>query len=390
MADETPPLGTNDPDIASNPRKMYKMLRDHSPVVEMQQAARTGTLVSKHEDAVEILRHPEIFSSNDDAIDIGQKRPLIPLQLDPPEQTKYRKLMAPLFAPKAVDALEGQTRALAVELVDKVSGDGACNFHSAIAEPLPSTVFLQLLGLPVSRTAEFVELKDGIIRPDVATPEERTAAVHRTGEKIYAVLEEVVAERAKAPRNDFISGFLASEVDGERLTPEDVVDIGYLFFLAGHDTVTASLDCIVAYLAQHPDKRGELLRDPALLPHAIEELLRFETPVSGVPRVTVQDTELSGCPIAKGTAVNVVLGSANTDERFFDAADEVDFHREVNKHIAFGAGAHRCLGSHLARMELRVVLEEWHARVPNYSLAPGIEPEYSVGLRQVENLELVW
>ena len=139
MADETPPLGTNDPDIASNPRKMYKMLRDHSPVVEMQQAARTGTLVSKHEDAVEILRHPEIFSSNDDAVDIGQKRPLIPLQLDPPEQTKYRKLMAPLFAPKAVDALEGPTRALAVELGEKVSGDGSCNFHSAIAEPLPST-----------------------------------------------------------------------------------------------------------------------------------------------------------------------------------------------------------------------------------------------------------
>ena len=110
----------------------------------------------------------------------------------------------------------------------------------------------------------------------------------------------------------------------------------------------------------------------------------------GVARIAVQDTELSGCPISKGTPINVAIGSANTDERFFENADQVDFHREVNKHIAFGAGAHRCLGSHLARMELRVVIEEWHKRVPNYSLAPGIELEYSEGLRQVENLELVW
>jgi len=390
MADENSPLDPNDPEIARDPRKMYKLMRDLAPVIEMEQNARTGTIVSKHEDALEILRHPEIFSSNDDAIDIGQKRPLIPLQLDPPEQTKYRKLMAPLFAPKAVDALEAQTRALTVELVDAVAGSGSCNFHTAIAEPLPSTVFLQLLGLPVSRAAEFIELKDGIIRPDVTTPEERVAAVQRTGEKIYGVLEEVVALRAKDPRDDFISGFLASEVDGERLTQEDVVDIGYLFFLAGLDTVTASLDCIVAYLAQNADKREQILRDPSLLPHAIEELLRFETPVAGVPRVTTQDTELSGCPIKKGSSVNVVLGSANTDERFFETADDVDFHREVNKHIAFGAGAHRCLGSHLARMELRVVLEEWHARVPHYAVAPGVELEYSQGLRQVENLELVW
>lgn len=390
MAENTPPLDPNDPEIARNPRKMYKLLRDLAPVIEMQRDARTGTAVSKHDDALEILRHPEIFSSNDDAIDIGQKRPLIPLQLDPPEQTKYRKLMAPLFAPKAVDALEARTRALSVELIEKISGSGACNFHKAIAEPLPSTVFLQLLGLPVSRAQEFIELKDGIIRPDVATSEERLAAVHQAGAKIYDVLEEVVAERAKQPRDDFISGFLASEVDGERLTPENVVDIGYLFFLAGLDTVTASLDCIVAYLAQHPDRREQILKDPSLLPHAIEELLRFETPVAGVPRVTTRETELSGCPIAKGTKINVILGSANTDERFFERADDVDFHRDVNKHLAFGAGAHRCLGSHLARMELRVVLEEWHARVPHYTIAPGVDLEYSQGLRQVENLELVW
>jgi cytochrome P450 len=356
----------------------------------MTEGPRPGAIVSRYEDVLEVLRHPEVFSSNDDAVDIGQKRPLIPLQLDPPEQTQYRKLMAPLFAPKVVDAMEAQTRQLAIDVIERVSGAGSCNFHSAVAEPLPSTVFLQLLGLPVSRAAEFIELKDGIIRPPVETAEERIAAVHEAGAKIYAILEEVVGERAAHPKNDFISGFLRAEVDGESLTPEDVVDIGYLFFLAGLDTVTASLDCMIAWLARNPERRAELVADPSLVPNAIEELLRFETPVTGVARITTEATELGGCPIAKGTPVNVLLGAANTDERFMAGADDVDFHREVNKHLAFGAGAHRCLGSHLARMELRVVLEEWHARVPDYAIKPGVELEYSQGLRQVENLELVW
>ncbi len=391
MADEATPFDLNDPELARDPRRTFKLLRDNARVLHLPEGPRgSGTLVSRYEDVLEVLRTPAVFSSGGDAIDIGQKRPLIPLQLDPPEQTLYRKLMAPLFAPKVIDALEGQTRQLAIEMIEKVAGGSGCNFHSAVAEPLPSTVFLQLLGLPVSRAAEFIELKDGIIRPAAETEEERRAAVQATGEKIYAVLEEVVAARVEERRDDFISGFLDAEVDGERLTPEDVVDIGYLFFLAGLDTVTASLDCIVAYLAQHPDKLRSIVEDPGLIPDAMEELLRFESPVGGVPRITTQDTELGGCPIAKGTPVNVMIGAANTDERFLEDADEVDFHREVNKHIAFGAGAHRCLGSHLARMELRVVLEEWHKRVPAYSIAPGIELEYSDGLRQVENLELVW
>ncbi|MFL6204457.1 MAG: cytochrome P450, partial [Acidimicrobiales bacterium] len=181
-----------------------------------------------------------------------------------------------------------------------------------------------------------------------------------------------------------------SEVDGHRLTPEDVIDIGYLFFLAGLDTVTASLDCMLAYLAQHPEQRQQLVDDPALVPHAVEEMLRWETPVQGVIRITTQDTVFNGCPIPKGKPVSVLLGSANTDERTWERPDEVDFHREVNKHIAFGGGAHRCLGSHLARMELRVALEEWHVAVPEYRLVEGIELRYSQGLRSIDNLELIW
>ena len=379
-----------DPRFRDNPQESFKMVRQTNPVAKIATGYDSGVIVTKHEDVLTVLRSPEVFSSNQAAVDIGQIRPLPPLQIDPPDHSKYRKLTDPLFSPKRVAALEGATRELVVGLIEAIADDGKANFHQAVAEPVPSIVFLQLLGLPVSRLPEFIELKDGIIRPPARTMAERTEAIHATGTKIYAVLEEVVADRVAEPRDDMISGFLDSHVDGDRLTREDVIDICYLFFLAGLDTVTASLDCMIAFLATHPEHRQELLDDPALIPSAVEELLRWDTPVSRVARIATQDTELSGCPIAKGTQVSPALISANTDESFLERADEVDFHREANKHLAFGGGVHRCLGSHLARMELRVVLEEWHRRVPHYRIADGADIQYTQGLRQVENLELVW
>ncbi|MGI9601978.1 MAG: cytochrome P450, partial [Acidimicrobiales bacterium] len=249
----------DDPELSRNPQAMHKMVRDTMPVMDVEMEDRTMKVVSRHEDVVRVLRDPETFSSGVDAVEIGQIRPLIPLQIDPPDHAKYRKLLDPLFAPKRIALLEPATRVLIHDLIDQVIDDGQCNFHESIAEPLPSTVFLQLLGLPVERTQEFIELKDGIIRPPAASPEERSAMVKETGRRIYAVLEEVIAERQSEPRDDFISQFLEAEVDGHRLTPEDVQDIGYLFFLAGLDTVTASLDCMLAFLSQHPEHRQRLV-----------------------------------------------------------------------------------------------------------------------------------
>ena len=399
-ADDTGPeseggFDMGDPELNRHPQPGYRMLRDSGPVVTLpgvipSRANADAHLVGRHADVLTVLRSPDVFSSRFDAVHIGQVRPLIPLQIDPPDHAKYRKLLDPLFAPRRIALLEDRTRALVSDLVEAVADDGGCNFHAAVSEPLPSTVFLELLGLPVSRATEFVALKDGIIRPTARTPEERSAMVDAAGARIYAVLQEVLDERLEAPRDDFISGFLDAEVDGERLTPEEVIDICYLFFLAGLDTVTASLDCMMARLALHPAERRRLADDPSVIPHAVEEMLRWETPVTAVVRVTTQDTELSGCPIAADEVVSVVLGSANTDERAWDKAESVDVDRRVNKHLAFGGGVHRCLGSHLARMELRVVLEEWHARIPEYRVPEGVELDYSPGLRQIADLPLVW
>jgi cytochrome P450 len=372
----------------AHPQPLFKLLRDAGPAVHMEDMDMF--IVGGDADVHEVLHHPEVYSSGPEAVKIGQIRPLIPLQIDPPEHRNFRKLLDPLFAPKRIALLEDRTRALVQDLIGAVADDGRCNFHTAVAEPLPTTVFLQLLGLPLDRAKEFIALKDGIVRPPAHTDAERLAMVNETGQKIYEVLQEVVDQRLEERQDDFISLFLDSEVDGHRLTPDDVIDIGYLFFLAGLDTVTASLDCMLAYLAQHTEQRQQLVEDPSLIPHAVEEMLRWETPVQGVIRITTQDTELNGCPIPKGKQVSVLLGSANVDERTWERPDEVDFHREVNKHIAFGGGAHRCLGSHLARMELRVALEEWHLAVPEYRLPAGIELRYSQGLRSIDNLELIW
>jgi cytochrome P450 len=381
--------GDTDPEALAHPQPLFKLLRDAGPVIDMGE--EIGMLiVGGDADVRHVLQHPDVFSSGINAVHIGQVRPLIPLQIDPPQHKNYRKLLDPIFAPKQIALLEDQTRALVRDLIAPLVDQGHCNFHSSVAEPLPTTVFLQLLGLPVSRAKEFIALKDGIIRPPVSTNEERVAYADEIGQQIYAVLQEAIDERRAERQGDFLSMFLDAEVDGHRLTDEDVLDIGYLFFLAGLDTVTASLDCMLSYLAQHPKHRQQLVDEPKLIQHAIEEMLRWETPVQGVVRITTQDTEIGGCPVAANRVVTAMLGSANTDERAWDSVDEIDFDRPDNRHIAFGGGAHRCLGSHLARMELRVALEEWHQAIPSYSIREGVELLYSQGLRAVENLELVW
>jgi cytochrome P450 len=191
-------MGAADPEALAHPQPMYKMLRDVAPVVPIEGMV----IVGGDEDIREVLHHPEVFSSGVDAVHIGQVRPLIPLQIDPPQHKNFRKLLDPIFAPKQVAKLEDSTRSLVKDLIAGVVDDGRCNFHDRVAEPLPSTVFLQLLGLPVSRAKEFIALKDGIIRPrGVHNEEERRAAVDVAALQIYAVLDEVIEERASRPRS---------------------------------------------------------------------------------------------------------------------------------------------------------------------------------------------
>lgn len=384
------PEGQFDFDPAG-PQSIYDLMREHTPVLRTEQG---GTIISRHEDVEFALRNADVFSSDMEAVSIGNVRPLIPLQINPPDHVKYRRLLDPLFAPKQVALLENDVRKLSNQLIDDFIDTGECEFNSAFAIPLPCTVFLRLLGLPLEDLDLFLELKDNIIRPNgqaAQIPEEEFTRIQaETGQRIYAYFNTVLDEREQQPRDDMLTGFLQAEVDGHRLTREDILDICYLFLLAGLDTVTASVGCMVSFLAQHPEQRQRLVDDPSRIPGAVEELLRWETPVPGVPRVVAQDVELGGERLEPGEKVTVLLGSANIDDRGFPEPAEIDFERPANRHLAFGGGVHRCLGSHLARLELRVALEQLHERIPDYAIKPGEEPKYTAGIRAVEYLPLVF
>ncbi len=378
------------PEMAANPQPVWKMLRDDMPVLRIDEMMSSGAvMLSRKGDIMEALQHPEIFSSNMDAVDLKNKRPMIPLQIDPPDHKKFRKLLDPIFAPRKMQAMDDEVSALVNNLIDGFIDKDGVDFAKAFSVPFPSVVFLTLLGLPPEDLDTFLTMKDGIIRPDHVTgkprdSEETSRYQQKIADSVYDYFNEVLDKRELERQDDLLSLFLDAEVEGERLTREDILDICFLFLIAGLDTVTATLDCMFSFLAQNPDHRRQLVEDPSVIPNAIEELLRWETPVMSIARVAVSDTELGGCPVHAGDQVMVMIGSANTDEAEFPDADEVRFDREVNRHIAFGGGIHRCLGSHLARLELRVALREWHKRIPDYEIEPDHTLVYTAGIRSID------
>jgi cytochrome P450 len=376
-----------DAEMAAHPQPIYRMMREFAPVIETDDG---GIMVTRHEDVMDALRNPEVFSSDMDAIALGNVRPLIPLQIDPPDHIKFRKILDPLFAPREVARLDGEVRALTNTLIDAFIDRGEVEFSSELAVPLPCTVFLALMGLPQEDLDLFLRYKDNIIRPEGMMGAKADAIRRETAQEMYAYFEQVIEERRREPRDDLVSRFVQAEVDGHRLTNNDILDIGFLFIIAGLDTVTATLTCSVAYLARNAEHRRALSADLSLVPAAVEELLRWETPVPGVARVLAQDAEIDGTSYPAGTKCTILIGAANTDGAEFPDPETVDFGREGNRHLGFGGGIHRCLGSHLARLELRVALEEFHRRIPDYEFAPDAAPTYTAGLRSVENLDLVF
>jgi cytochrome P450 len=296
-----------------------------------------------------------------------------------------------MFTPREMAKLEDDVVGLVHELVDGFAARGECDFHEEFAVPLPCTVFLRLVGLPHEDLDKFLAWKDAIIRGlPGETPEEQQEVRARVAPEVYAYFTEAIDRHRGAGHDDVICKLLAHEIDGRPLNDEEMLDVLYLFLIAGLDTVTDSLDCFFVYLARNPGQRRRLLAEPDILKPAIEELLRWETPVPGIARIAVQDCEIAGETIKAGEHVSVLLGSANTDDGEFADAMTVDLRRNPNPHRAFGGGPHRCLGSHLARLELRVALREFHSRIPDYEVRDGAVLEFTPGLRSVHSLPLVF
>lgn len=387
------PLRLLDERAAVDPHPAYRDVLDECPVARVDLNGEPAVFISGYAQVREALRDPVTFSSGMDAVAIGQERPLIPLQLDPPDHARYRRLLDPHFSPSRMAELEDDVRALVADLVDEFADDHSCDFHGQFSEPLPSTIFMRLLGLPMEDLPHFLRLKDGILRSHVehagdldATQSARATA----GAAIYEYFRAAIDERRRRPDDGLFSRLLTSETDGEQLSDEEILDTAFLLIIAGLDTVTATLDCSIAYLAQHPERRRALVADPAIVPNVVEELLRHETPVQVIMRIVGEPDEVNGMRLERGDHVTLVLGTANVDESEFDRPHDTDFTRKPNRHLAFGGGPHRCLGSHLARLELRVALEEFHRRVPEYSLAPDAELSFSPGIRQAREIPLVF
>jgi cytochrome P450 len=325
-------------------------------------------------------------------VSIGQEQPLIPLQQDPPLHTSYRRLLNAPFTPKRIAELEPDIRRLVVRLVDAFADRGHCDFNDEFATPLPSTIFLRLMGLPQSDLPMFLQWRDNIVRPDV-DPADFDAAEEiraRTGKEIKAYFESAIDAARNDPPDGLLGELVHAEFEGRALTQDELLGISQLMLLGGLDTVTATLDCMITYLARHPDRRRQLVEDPSIIPTAVEELLRAETPVQVIARTVVQPITMQGVDLKPGDPVMLVLGAADVDESVFDDPSAVDFERDMGRHVAFGGGNHRCLGAHLARLELRVALEEFHRRIPDYRIPDGEDVHFSPGIRQASRLPLVW
>jgi len=381
-------------DMAS-PQESYRAFLEAGGFIE----AAPGMMMSFNRANTEfVLRNQPLFTSRID-MGLGNIRPMIPLNVDPPNHSKYRKLLDPLFAPRVMNEQEEDITRRANFYIDAFIDRGECNFTEEFAELFPSSVFLGLCGLPEEEMRSFLDMRDYILHPEKMVPganedpEKRQESLDKGADLIYGYFTDLIAKREVEASDDLISHFLAAEVGGDKLTHEDILDIMFLFVIAGLDTVSDSLTCFFAFLAQHPEHRQQIVDDPDIIASAVEELLRWESPVpGGVPRVATEDITLPGGQLVKeGTAVRVSYGAADIDPETFGDPFEVRFDREQNPHIAFGAGVHRCLGSHLARRELRIVLREWHRRIPEYTLKPGHEDlEYPPGLRHVKDLTLSW
>lgn len=384
-----------DPKYARDPRPYFAQLRDGCPVrdeIDLP-GRKPSILVTRYDDVQATLRNAKVFSSKfgDGMGGLGNDRPMIPLQIDPPEHKKYRKLLDPFLEPRTVARLEDDVVGLVNDLMDRFESRGSCELLQDFAVPLPCTVFLRLLGLPLEHLDMFLEIKEGIIRGN----NERTLAAQfearsTAGRRCYEYFEEALDRIEKERVEGLLLDLMDAEIDGERLTRDEIMDVCYLFIIAGLDTVTDSLCCFYTFLADHPEHRHQIVANPDLIPAAVEELLRWESPVSGVARVAAEDTEINGCPVHKGENLFVLVGAANTDPDGIEQASTVDFGRDTNRHFAFGSGIHRCLGSHLARLELRVALREWHRRIPEYHIPPGTELVWTPMLRAVMELPLIF
>ncbi len=375
--------------MADNRTEAYAMLRAAGPVVRVP--PRRACMVTSGEAVEFVLKHPELFSSQRAFDGAGSPLPMVPIAFDPPEHTRYRRVLQPFFSPRGTATWRPVVRELAGELIDGFAGRGECDLVAELAVPLPAHVFLSLFGLPLQDRDRLIAWKEALLNFDFQGGEPVPERTMRLGAELYEYLVDHIAQRRRRGGTEDLLGQLLADASDERLSDDEILGLSFLFVLAGLETVTSALSTAFAALAAQPALRRQIAADPAVIPAAVEELLRFDGPVVFVPRISTEDVELAGQVIPAGSYVMVTVAVASRDPAEHPDPDTIDFRRQ-ERNLAFGVGPHRCLGLHLARMEMRVALEEWHRRIPEYELAPGVTPRvrWPAGVVGIDSLPLVW
>jgi cytochrome P450 len=374
--------------MAENRTEAYRVLREAGPITKF----RRGYVLSSSEYVEYALKHPELFSSKRAFDMVGSPLPMVPIAFDPPEHTRYRHILQPFVGPREMAGWQPRVRSLVGTLINSFIERGSCDLVAELAVPLPAEVFLTLFGLPLEDRDRLIAWKEGLLASPMLTGGQPTEEVIRVGAELFAYLVGHIEERRRhLHQPEDLLGRLLTDTSDERLSDEELLGLSFLFVLAGLDTVTSALSTAFAALAARPALRQQIAADASVIPDAVEELLRMDGPVVFLPRVASQDVELGGHTIPAGSQVQIAIAVANRDPAEHAKPDEIDLRRQ-ERHYAFGGGPHRCLGSHLARMEMREVLAEWHSRIPEYELAPGFTPrvEWPTGLVGLDTLSLVF
>ena len=357
-------------DTRRNPYSAYAALRGHSPVLHEPHSGLWMLL--GYEGVKRALTDPEAFSAAVAPPSASTSQWLV--FADPPRHTKLRALITRAFTPKAVAGLEPRIRELSQALLAPALERGELELAEDFSVPLPLMVIAELFGAPVADQPLFKRWSDVIMALGYAVSGgEEAARVHRefasVTTEMRTYLADLAGQRRRAPKDDLLTRLVEAEVDGERLTPEELLGFFQLLLSAGHETTTNLLNNALLCFLEHPEQLARLRANPGLLPSAIEEVLRYRSPVQAMFRVPRQDVLLHGQTIPAGQLVLAMIGSANRDPLRFEDADRFDITRDPNPHIAFGHGIHFCIGAPLSRLEARVALSIFLERVESFELA---------------------
>jgi cytochrome P450 len=328
-------------------------------------------VVTRYEDVLKVAQDWQTFSS---ALGISipateMVLPAIPEHLDPPEHRIYKRLINPYFTPAAVAPYEEPTRAIVTRLIDGFIESGTCDFQTAFARPFPGLAFFELaLGAPPDEAERVNALSTAA--QDFSNP----GAKKLWGELVQWIKDFAQQRRSQPPRGDVVDAVLSADIDGRPITDEEVWGVIQLLILGGLDTTSGALGQFMIRFAEQPEIPALLRSQPELIPQAVEELLRLDSPFAGVGRTAAKDAELGGRTIKQGEKVMIYWASANHDDDEFADADDFDVARRSNRHLTFGAGPHRCAGSNLARLNLRIAVEELTARLVDIEIPAEAKP----------------